>query len=687
MTEQMFYKGLALDGFQKEAIQAVSLGENVIVAAPTGSGKTLIAEYAIEKCIAEGKRIIYTSPIKALSNQKFRDFTQNYGDLIGIMTGDVTINSDAQVLIMTTEVFRNTIFENPERLEHMWYVIFDEIHYMDDLERGTVWEESIIFAPSHIRFLALSATIQNLNEFASWIEYIRESKVRVVLEETRPVPLRHYLYLEGEELIELEELEKNKKIFFKKKKKKRSKKKGDKEKRTPFIQTQMSLIDKVMENRHLPAIYFMFSRAACERMADRMKEENLLSTEESKRMEQILQQNIQELAFTEEEIQHGKHIIQLLRKGVCFHHAGILPVLKELIERCFSTGLLKLLFATETFALGVNMPAKAVIFDSLRKFNGIREVYIKARDYQQMAGRAGRRGIDQEGYVYSILQPHRESYRHVKQVLTGKAEPVSSRFNLDYCTLLNLYHRLGDNFFEAWEKSFASFKTKQQKRKPYWYQNMIYQVEAKLEVLNRTKYIQDENLTEKGFFAMKISGYEIHISELYFHGLLSQLDPIQLNALFSAIVFEGRREIHGKRFQFSLSSKMRKKAKHVLGVFFRIERSLGILNPIKELDFGMSYATDLWSQGYSLTEIEDRVEFSPGDVIRNLRRTLQILRQLEKALEREEKGDFILLEKVKEGISLLKRDMVDAEAQLKRGLPSPDQSAIAAALKKAGFLD
>lgn len=675
-----YYKDLKLDKFQKEAIEAIHQGENVIVAAPTGSGKTLIAEYAIERCIAEGKKIIYTSPIKALSNQKFRDFSNLYGPLIGIMTGDVTINPDAQVMIMTTEVFRNTIFEDAKRLEHIYYVIFDEIHYMDNLERGTVWEESIIFAPEHIRFLALSATISNLREFSDWIEEVRKSRVKVVMENSRPVPLRHFLLLDGKEWMEKKDLDKYRKDF-----KKKSKNKKDKE-TVSFLDVHNALIERLATLKHTPCIYFLFSRAACEKMAHRAAMQNFFSPEEQKQMSTFIGETMKDLAFTDEEAEHTRSVIRLLMHGVCYHHAGLLPMLKELVERCFSSGLVKLLFATETFALGVNMPAKSVVFETLRKFNGIREVYIKARQYQQMAGRAGRRGIDDEGYIYSSVLSQKDMFKNVQQVVSGRAEPISSRFNLDYSTLLNLYKRLGDNFFEAWEKSFATFKTQHQGRKPHWYQNMLYQVETKFEVLKRTGYIENNIIQEKGEFALKIAGYEIHLTELYSHGVLSMMDPVQLNILFSAIVFEGRSDHFAAKQPSSLPAKVRKKAQHVLKVFFRTERGLGILSPIKELDFAMACATDLWSQGYSLGEIDERVPFSPGDIVRNLRRTVQVLKQFEKALEKEEQGDIYVLEKIKEAISLLKRDMVDAEAQLRRGLHNPDETAIAAALRKAGLI-
>ena len=203
----MLYKGLQLDPFQEEAIHAIDRNHSVLVTAPTGAGKTVLAEYAIEKCVEMGRRVIYTAPIKALSNQKYRDFYQVYGDQVGIVTGDVVLNQFAPVLLMTTEIFRNTIFDDITRLDDVEYVIFDEIHYINDIERGTVWEESIIFAPQNIKFVCLSATIPNINEFAEWMRSVREVEIDVIEELERPVPLEHHLYLEGYGVGNLEHLQ------------------------------------------------------------------------------------------------------------------------------------------------------------------------------------------------------------------------------------------------------------------------------------------------------------------------------------------------------------------------------------------------------------------------------------------------------------------------------------------------
>ncbi|MHC4930956.1 MAG: DEAD/DEAH box helicase [Planctomycetota bacterium] len=332
---------MSLYPFQQRAIAAIDAGRSVIVAAPTGAGKTLVADYAIEHAFLEGKRIVYTAPIKALSNQKFRDFREEHRDDVGIMTGDVTIHPEAPLLIMTTEVFRNTIFESPERLEHVEFVVFDEVHYLDDPERGTVWEESILYAPQHIRILALSATIPNIEQLAGWIRKTRRCEMDVVEEHERPVPLHHYLYVSEVGPKELRQL---KGVLAKPAHKRRFRKAG----------APRHPIRYVIDEEWLPALYFAFSRRDCERLCERESKRDLLYKEERREVLQLFD----DLARRYEvEDQPGTaRLRKLASRGTLYHHAGLLPIYKEIVERLFTTGCVKLLFTTETFALGVNMP-------------------------------------------------------------------------------------------------------------------------------------------------------------------------------------------------------------------------------------------------------------------------------------------------------------------------------------------
>ncbi|MDQ7779971.1 MAG: DEAD/DEAH box helicase, partial [Planctomycetota bacterium] len=375
----MEYKGLKLDRFQLDAIAHIDAGENVIVSAPTGAGKTLIAEYALESAVNARRHIIYTAPIKALSNQKFRDFTADYGDRIGIMTGDVTINPAAIALIMTTEIFRNTIFESPARLENVGYVIFDEIHFMDDEERGTVWEESIIFAPHHIRFLCLSATVANLPQFAAWMEKTRRSKVQVVFTDSRPVPLTHTLWAQGvgaTSLKGLKELEIARRAELQARRTGRRNfrdarsgwrgrrqgrhgrqgqadggRGGSEPGRVPVMDPEWRthLIDHIQKAGQMPCLYFLFSRRGCEERARESMGRGLLSDDDRMKAHALFDSLA--VRFDIVGVQQADEMRALVGRGIAYHHAGILPTLKEVVERLFTSGFIRLLFATETFAL------------------------------------------------------------------------------------------------------------------------------------------------------------------------------------------------------------------------------------------------------------------------------------------------------------------------------------------------
>ncbi|MBU1007101.1 MAG: DEAD/DEAH box helicase, partial [Candidatus Omnitrophica bacterium] len=372
------------DAFQKKAIDYIKDGHSVIVSAPTGAGKTVIAEYIITDCLEKNEKVIYTAPIKALSNQKFRDFQEVYPGRIGILTGDVSINPHAPVLIMTTEIFRNKVLEEGSNVKDYSWIIFDEVHYLDDYERGTVWEESLIFLPAHMKMLALSATIPNIDEIASWLQSVHKLPLKVVKESKRPVPLHFFYQVHGEIMDNIHKVSSS----------------GYKHghghghhrysKHTHFKPNRpVSLIKHLHENDKLPCIYFAFGRKRCEYLANEMTVLDFLSRDEKVRITGLYNELCKKF-----ELENEKNAILLLpmiEKGIAFHHAGMLPTLKEVIERLFTSKLIKVIFTTETFALGINMPARTVVFDELRKFYGNSFATLKTRDFYQMAGRAGRR--------------------------------------------------------------------------------------------------------------------------------------------------------------------------------------------------------------------------------------------------------------------------------------------------------
>ena len=458
----MLYKGLQLDRFQEEAIAAINRDTSVIVTAPTGAGKTVIAEYAVEKCLKENRRVIYTAPIKALSNQKYRDFYAEYGEKIGIVTGDVVLNPYAQVLLMTTEIFRNTIFDDIERLQDVSYVIFDEIHYINDIERGTVWEESIIFAPQHIKFVCLSATIPNINPFTEWMQSVRDIDIEIVEELERPVPLKRYLYFKDYGIGLLPHIAPLRKIS----QHERGKRKAELlEKKTPpafprgFIETR--LIPHLRREKQLPCLYFCFSRRGCEENANALVFGSQLQLLNKGQTAQILKQ-FDELCL-QFDIAEEKKVTEfrkLVSRGIAYHHAGMLPTLKEVVERLFTSGLIQLLFTTETFAVGINMPACSVVFDSLEKFDGLGFRHLKAREYHQMSGRAGRRGIDTIGYVYAQIIPSYADFNEIRAIVSDEIEPIESQFNLSYSSILNLYQKYGDDIYDVYTMSLSNHQNR-----------------------------------------------------------------------------------------------------------------------------------------------------------------------------------------------------------------------------------
>ncbi len=490
------------DLFQKTSIDYIKNGYSVIVSAPTGSGKTVIAEYIIMDCLEKGVKAIYTAPIKALSNQKFRDFHENFPEKIGILTGDVSINPSAPILIMTTEIFRNKILEGGSNLDDYSWIIFDEVHYMDDYERGTVWEESLIFLPDHMKVLALSATIPNIDEISTWLGSIHKMPLKTVKETKRPVPL-HFFYQTQGEIID--NLHKVNSIAYKRQRPshyhgRRSQKHGYLKPNRPA-----SLIKNLFENNKLPCIYFVFGRRRCEYLANEMMRFDFLNQEEKSKITGLYNRLCERFELRNDK--SAQLVLPLIEKGIAYHHAGMLPTLKEVIERLFTSKLIKVIFTTETFALGINMPARTVIFDELRKFYGSHYGPLKTRDFYQMAGRAGRRGIDKEGSVYARVNPHYTSFQELHKVIYGTPEKVQSRFNASYATILNLYEKYEERLYEIYPLSFHYFQAKKKFRK-----RAIDLLRSKVVILKELGYIRKNTLTEKGRFAAKILVYLLSLS-------------------------------------------------------------------------------------------------------------------------------------------------------------------------------
>jgi len=416
-----------LDEFQVEAIRAIEADQSVIVSAPTGSGKTLVAEFAIHAALAAGRRLAYTTPLKALSNQKFADFTREFGaDAVGILTGDVKVNPHAPILVMTTEILRNALYGSG--LDGLRYIVLDECHYMGDEGRGTVWEEIIVSAPTDVVLVGLSATVANVKEIADWISIVHRPIVPIY-HPHRPVPLSYVIADLAGEIHEVARVRTG-----------RARLVGD-ESRGPDergrwytrrVVHPTVLIDALEARGWLPTIYFIFSRVGCERaMQDVLTEgKSLLGPPQQREVDTAIGELIRESPTVAESVLN-QSVFEALRLGIGLHHAGILPSLKRLIEGLFERGLCKAVFATETMSLGIHMPARSVVLQGLTKRTDRGFRALSHNELTQMAGRAGRRGIDPEGTCVIALDA-RDGLDDVLRVIDGSPEPIESQFKLGY---------------------------------------------------------------------------------------------------------------------------------------------------------------------------------------------------------------------------------------------------------------
>lgn len=496
-----------LDDFQVEATQHITNGKSVVLCAPTGAGKTVLAEHAIHLAIKTNKKVFYTTPLKALSNQKFNDFSAKYGqDKVGLLTGDTSINRGAQVTIMTTEVFRNMLYGThfgkvEENMKDVQYVVLDEVHYMNDEQRGTVWEESIIHCPNNIQLIALSATIANSQALTDWINSVH-GKTELVFTDFRPVPLRHYFYSPTSP-HELPSLfapggKLNGKIQTEDKTKKNRQK--------PRLSVAQ-LITVLNRKNMLPAIYFAFSRKKCDTFMEMCSGLNLLSEFEKQRLVQIIDEYIVDNPY----LAKNKHL-EYLYSGVAAHHAGLLPAWKGLVEKLFQQGLIKVVFATETLAAGINMPARTTIISSISKRSDEGHRTLNANEFLQMSGRAGRRGMDEVGHVVTIASIY-ESPEEIALLASSASNQLESRFAPGYSMVLNLLQRFSlEESRELILKSFGYYSSTERLRPLYKqkkeFEDIIYNINnykcpyglTTEDLLNYNKYknmyIEHRNITK-----------------------------------------------------------------------------------------------------------------------------------------------------------------------------------------------
>lgn len=465
-----------LDEFQQSAIAALNADRSVVVCAPTGSGKTVIGEYAIYRALSRGRRVLYTTPLKALSNQKLRDFRDRFGaNRVGLLTGDASINREAPILVMTTEIFRNMLYGTPigevsTSLVGVEAVVLDECHYMNDRQRGTVWEESIIYCPPEVQLVALSATIANSDQLTDWINQVH-GPTELIYSNFRPVPLE-FRFCNPKGLFPL--LDNNSKMNPRLKPKPGS---SDRRGARPEPQSLVYTLNQLMSRDMLPAIYFIFSRRGCDKAVADLGSLSLVNEAET---EQLRGQIDEFLRRNPEAGRSGQ--ISPLYRGIAAHHAGILPAWKGLVEELFQQGLIKVVFATETLAAGINMPARTTVISSLSKRTDRGHRLLNASEFLQMAGRAGRRGMDKLGYVVTLQTPF-EGAKDAANLATAQPDPLRSQFTPTYGMVLNLLqtHTL-EQAKELVERSFGQYIEKLKLKPQYEALQELQAQQAKFQV-------------------------------------------------------------------------------------------------------------------------------------------------------------------------------------------------------------
>jgi len=453
------------DEFQIQACHAVEDGKGVLVAAPTGAGKTVVGEFAAFSALSRGKKCFYTTPIKALSNQKYFEFVERFGeDRVGLLTGDTNVNSDADVLVMTTEVLRNMLYANSSTLTNLGSVVMDEVHYLADKFRGAVWEEVLIHLMESVQVISLSATVSNAEEFGEWLGEVRGS-TEVIVSEIRPIPLYQHVLI-GNRLIDLfsEPGRVNPEILGLEREALRRQKaprgRRDRYEDSDSRLSRADIIDKLQRENLLPAITFIFSRAGCDAAVKQCLQAGIKLTSAEERLEIVTtaQRYTQNLAEEDLEVLGYRDWLLALERGIAAHHAGLLPSFKGAVEDLFKRGLVKAVFATETLALGINMPARTVVLEKLTKWNGEAHVSITPGEYTQLTGRAGRRGIDIEGNAVVQWSPTVDSATAAGLAST-RTYPLRSSFTPSYNMSINLIARFGrERARGSLESSFAQFQ-------------------------------------------------------------------------------------------------------------------------------------------------------------------------------------------------------------------------------------
>ncbi|HEY5303952.1 MAG TPA: DEAD/DEAH box helicase [Acidimicrobiales bacterium] len=660
-------QGFGLDRFQDEALDAVDAEVNVLVSAPTGSGKTLIANYAIGRCLDQGQRAFYTTPLKALSNQKYAELCDLWGeDRVGLLTGDTSVNRLADVVVMTTEVLRNMLLTDSDQLPRLGLVVLDEVHYLQDPFRGGVWEEVLILTPSAVRMVALSATIGNAAFVGKWFGEVR-GETAVITETTRPITLHQHVAVvrrgqpavEILELLDAERLSEDARRIDNAMKATRRFRPGPRWQGpkssappAPFRAPRRSELLQALEREDLlPVIVFIFSRSACDDAVRQCRRDGLLFTtpEQRREIERIAEARL--IDFSDDDLQALEYadFIDSLRRGLSMHHAGMVPAFREIVETCFVQNLLAVVFATETLALGVNMPARSVALEKFSKYSDAGRRFLTSGEYAQMTGRAGRRGLDDEGHAIVCFATE-VSLVDVGRVAISHPSELHSSFRPTYNFTANLINHFEiDTALEVVQRSFAQFETDH--RPAGSRRSLGDQMRARHHVLEELGYADGWLLNERGQLLRSIyHECDLLIAECVTGGIFDDLEPAQLAGLLSSFVFEAKRgartgkhtptpikrkkNLHdrlGPERRLNLSDRMHEI--QVMSATVReVEDRYRVPHP-KEPDGKFTPVIAAWARGVTLGTVLDLADVeigqtSPGDFVRNAKQVADLCEQL-----------------------------------------------------------
>ena len=663
-----------LDQFQKKAFESLDAKNSVLVTAPTSSGKTLVAEYAIGKALEESKCLYYTAPIKALCNQKFRDFSYQFGEEnVGLVTGDHSIRSDSKILVMTTEVLRNMLYTTKGVPEDLYCVVLDEIHFLEDPYRGGVWEEIILTLPRRVLLVALSATVSNADELTDWIRSVR-GNIDQISRDSRPVPLKgHFLASEKRNNYQLTNIAilKNGKPNTKGQMFKNTYKGRERRKPKRWTTPRRSeIVAELKKLEMLPSIFFIFSRKGCDEARDSMVRYvgSLNNKDEGNRARAYAEEKFRSLTVEEKEVLRVDLLLEGFEKGFASHHAGLLPVFKQTIEELFSLGLLKLVFATETLAVGVNLPAKSVVVEKLTKFNGESHDLLKPSQFTQLTGRAGRRGIDYEGHSFTCWSPF-VPFNEVADLVMSKEFALTSAFTPTYNMLANLLStRTEVEAAELLANSFAQFQWVRNTRNTN--SGLLEEVALRRSVLEETGLVDGWSLTEIGVPLKKIfNESDLLVTRAISDGIFDGLEPEELAALVSCLIFRnrGHDSRRGKRQNGESYTNSRIEDLMLLSdEIEKIEAGYG-LEPITSPDAGFAKVVFDWVSGRTLSEVLTR-EFTGGEFVRNVRLSIDLLHQISNVSNPETS------ELARQTIGLMERGVVSLSGELESGTLQKESS-------------